>query len=180
MLPIHHFHHVRHTIDGIDLGIGVLWCERRLLAMSLAADRDVALKGCRSTVPGAIQMAECFPSQLEQDLLQALAGEPVCWSHDAAPVGGTDFQRRVWHQLEQVDAGETISYGQLARRVGVPGAARAVGSACGKNRLPLRLPCHRIISADGQLGGFTGDLKVKALLLGREAAVPAASKPLLT
>jgi len=178
--PTHHFHHVRHTIDGIDLGIAVLWCQQRLLAMSLASDREVALMVCTSMVPGAFQVVECFPPQLEQELLLALAGEPVCWSYDAAPVGGTDFQRRVWQQLERVEVGETISYGQLATRVGVPGAARAVGSACGKNRLPLRLPCHRIISADGQLGGFTGDLKVKALLLEREAAAPVASKPLPT
>lgn len=180
MQPIHHFHHVKHTIDGIDLGIAVLWCERQLLSMSLAARREVALKACTSTVPGAFQVVESFPPRLEQELLLALAGEPVCWSFDAAPVGGTDFQRRVWQQLERVEVGETISYGQLATRVGVPGAARAVGSACGKNRLPLRLPCHRIISADGQLGGFTGDLKVKALLLEREAAAPVASKRLPT
>jgi len=117
--PTHHFHHVRHTIDGIDLGIAVLWCQQRLLAMSLAARREVALKACASMVPGAFQVVECFPPQLEQELLLALAGEPVCWSYDAAPVGGTDFQRRVWQQLERVEVGETISYGQLARRVGL-------------------------------------------------------------
>jgi methylated-DNA-[protein]-cysteine S-methyltransferase len=88
------------------------------------------------------------------------------------PLGpeGTAFQRSVWRRLEQIPYGETISYGELARRVGNPKAARAVGSANGKNPLPIVIPCHRVIAGDGGLGGFGGGLRTKEILLGIEGA----------
>lgn len=78
---------------------------------------------------------------------------------------GTAFQRNVWNTLAKIPYGETISYGELARRVGNPKASRAVGSANGKNRLPIVIPCHRVIAADGSLGGFGGGLPTKVKLL---------------
>ena len=93
---------------------------------------------------------------------------------------GTPFQRSVWRCLEQIPYGETISYAELARRVGNPKAARAVGSANGKNRIPIVIPCHRVIAADGSLGGFGGGLPTKTKLLDLEAAhktVPRDKKP---
>ncbi|MEO8097802.1 MAG: methylated-DNA--[protein]-cysteine S-methyltransferase [Acidobacteriota bacterium] len=84
-----------------------------------------------------------------------------------APVG-TPFQRSVWKRLEEIPYGETISYAELARRVGNPKAARAVGSANGKNPLPIVIPCHRVIAADGTLGGFGGGLPTKTTLLSLE------------
>lgn len=66
-------------------------------------------------------------------------------------IEGTDFQRRVWREISRIPAGSTATYGELARRLN--GAARAVGQACGDNRLPLAIPCHRVIAATG-LGGF--------------------------
>ncbi len=88
------------------------------------------------------------------------------------PVGleGTAFQRRVWEALLAVPYGETVSYSELARRVGVPGAARAVGSANGRNPVALIVPCHRVIGADGALGGYGGGTARKRYLLGLEAA----------
>lgn len=88
------------------------------------------------------------------------------------PLGleGTAFQRRVWEALLAVPYGETVSYGELARRVGVPGAARAVGSANGRNPVALIVPCHRVIGADGSLGGYGGGTARKSYLLGLEAA----------
>jgi methylated-DNA-[protein]-cysteine S-methyltransferase len=81
---------------------------------------------------------------------------------------GTAFQRRVWRELQAIPYGETISYGELARRVGNPKASRAVGSANGKNQIPIVIPCHRVIASDGGLGGFGGGLPVKAKLLALE------------
>lgn len=78
---------------------------------------------------------------------------------------GTAFQRSVWRCLEAIPYGETISYAELAKRVGNPKAARAVGSANGKNPLPIVIPCHRVIAADGTLGGFGGGLSTKTKLL---------------
>lgn len=81
---------------------------------------------------------------------------------------GSEFQRRVWRALAEIPYGETWSYGQLARRLGDPAAARAVGQANNHNPLPLVLPCHRVIGGDGQLVGFGGGLPAKRWLLALE------------
>jgi methylated-DNA-[protein]-cysteine S-methyltransferase len=83
---------------------------------------------------------------------------------------GTEFQRAVWQRLREIPYGETISYSELARRVGNPKASRAVGSANGANPIPIVIPCHRVIAADGGLGGFGGGLLVKQALLELETA----------
>jgi methylated-DNA-[protein]-cysteine S-methyltransferase len=85
-------------------------------------------------------------------------------------MGGTDFQRRVWASLREIPYGETISYGELARRVGNPKASRAVGLANGRNPLAIVVPCHRVIGADGSLTGYGGGLDRKVWLLEHEAA----------
>lgn len=81
---------------------------------------------------------------------------------------GTMFQQRVWTVLRGIRCGRTLSYGEVARAVGKPGAARAVGGACGSNPIPLLVPCHRVLAANRKLGGFSGGLHWKRLLLGRE------------
>lgn len=86
---------------------------------------------------------------------------------------GTDFQRAVWSALATIPYGETISYAQLASRVRRPSATRAVGAANGRNPLPIVLPCHRVIGADGSLTGFGGGLPTKQFLLKLEGALPA-------
>ena len=78
---------------------------------------------------------------------------------------GTDFQKSVWQALRQVPFGKTESYGQLAKRIGKPKAARAVGSANNKNPIALIIPCHRIIGAKGALVGYRGGLEAKTALL---------------
>ena len=82
---------------------------------------------------------------------------------------GTEFQRRAWLGLAAIPYGATRSYGEQARRLGVPRAARAVGAANGANPLPIVLPCHRLVGADGSLTGFGGGLEVKRWLLDFEA-----------
>jgi len=77
---------------------------------------------------------------------------------------GTDFQKNVWAALCDVPFGEVVSYGDLARWAGRPKAVRAVGAACGANRLPILIPCHRVVAKEG-LGGFGGGTKMKKQLL---------------
>jgi methylated-DNA-[protein]-cysteine S-methyltransferase len=89
---------------------------------------------------------------------------------------GTAFQRRAWTALAKIPYGETRSYGEQARRLGVPRAARAIGAANGANPLPIVLPCHRLVGANGSLTGFGGGLETKRWLLDFEAA-HAATKP---
>lgn len=84
---------------------------------------------------------------------------------------GTSFQRRVWQELCQIPYGQTISYIELARRVGNPHASRAVGGANGRNPIAVIVPCHRVIAAGGGLGGYGGGLDRKRWLLEHEASV---------
>ncbi len=85
---------------------------------------------------------------------------------------GTGFQRRVWNELVRIPYGQTISYGELARRIGQQSASRAVGAANGRNPLPIVVPCHRVIGASGALTGFSAGLPIKAFLLRLEGALP--------
>lgn len=89
---------------------------------------------------------------------------------DALPVatGGTPFQRRVWTALRDIPAGSTSCYGELAQRIGCPGAARAVGAANGANPISIVLPCHRVIGAGGRLTGYGGGMTRKQWLLEHE------------
>jgi methylated-DNA-[protein]-cysteine S-methyltransferase len=83
--------------------------------------------------------------------------------------GGTPFQRKVWKQLWNIPSGETLTYGQVAEEIGSPRAARAVGSACGANPIPLFIPCHRVVGSNGNLCGFGGGgIEVKKWLLDYE------------
>ena len=85
---------------------------------------------------------------------------------------GSEFQRRCWLALATIPYGQTVSYGEQARRLGYgPEQARAVGAANGQNPLPLVLPCHRVIGADGSLTGFGGGLPMKRFLLEHEGAL---------
>ncbi|UUN28565.1 methylated-DNA--[protein]-cysteine S-methyltransferase [Streptomyces sp. FIT100] len=89
-----------------------------------------------------------------------------------ASTGGTEFQRRVWRALEEIPYGETVTYGQIAERVGSSGAGvRAVGTAIGRNPVLVVRPCHRVIGADGALRGYAGGLDRKERLLGLEGAL---------
>jgi methylated-DNA-[protein]-cysteine S-methyltransferase len=83
---------------------------------------------------------------------------------------GSDFDRRVWGALLRIPFGRTVSYGELAQQLGVPGCARAVGTANGRNRVPIIVPCHRVVAANGGLGGYGGGLEKKRWLLAHEAA----------
>ena len=106
-------------------------------------------------------------SDIEREIHRYLAGElmAIRLPYRAA---GTPFQQAVWEQLRRIPYGTTATYGQIAARVGRPGAARAVGSACGANPVPLVIPCHRAVAADGSLGGFTSGVWRKRLLIAIE------------
>jgi methylated-DNA-[protein]-cysteine S-methyltransferase len=84
-------------------------------------------------------------------------------------LSGTDFQVQVLRELQQIPYGQTVSYGEIAKRIGRPKAMRAVGAANGRNPLPIIIPCHRVIGSSGDLTGFGGGLDTKEALLCLEA-----------
>jgi methylated-DNA-[protein]-cysteine S-methyltransferase len=96
------------------------------------------------------------------------AGELDRFDLVLAPVG-TPFQQEVWSLLRTIPYGETVSYGEMARRLGRSKASRAVGGANGSNPIPIVIPCHRVVGADGSLTGFGGGLEIKRQLLALEA-----------
>lgn len=105
--------------------------------------------------------------QAAEELRQYWAGERRVFSV-AFEADGTEFQCRVWQALTEIPFGEIRSYAEIAKAVGKPKAVRAVGSANGANRLPIVIPCHRVLTSSGELGGYGGGLNVKRALLARE------------
>ncbi len=113
--------------------------------------------------------------EAKKQLDEYFQGRRTAFSLALAPEG-TAFQKHVWQALQAIPYGETVSYKTLAARAGAPGAARAVGSANGKNPLCLIIPCHRVIAADGSLGGYSSGLHIKEWLLAHEAKINGARK----
>jgi len=87
----------------------------------------------------------------------------------ALDMRGTPFQRRVWHALRAIPVGTTMTYSELARRIGAPKSARAVASACASNAIALAIPCHRVVRSNGALSGYRWGVERKRLLLNNEA-----------
>ncbi len=134
--------------------------------------RDGALSGVWMEDDDLPELVEDAPplGEARRQLEAYFAGELHEFDLPLAP-SGTGFQLRVWEELRAIPYGETISYGELARRMGDPGLARAVGLANGRNPLPVIVPCHRVIGADGSLTGFGGGLDRKRKLLELEAGL---------
>lgn len=118
--------------------------------------------------PARVEASWKKGSQLLREAVRQLrgffAGELQQFDLPLAP-DGTQFQQRVWNELQQIPYGETISYGELARRVGNPAASRAVGLANGSNPIAIIIPCHRVIGSNGKLTGYGGGLENKRWLL---------------
>lgn len=102
-----------------------------------------------------------------QQLAEYFAGKRKVFDLELNPKG-TDFQKKVWRELVKIPYGRTISYGELAKRIGNPSASRAVGLANGKNPISIIIPCHRVIGKNGSLTGFGGGIEVKRFLLDHE------------
>lgn len=135
--------------------------ERRMMPAQLATTR----RRIGPTTNGSSPLIDRAARQLHE----YLAGERVAFDLPIQ-LPGSPFQERVWGELLRIPHGETISYGEMARRVGMPAASRAVGRANGSNRIAVIVPCHRVIAAGGSLGGYGGGLPAKRFLLELEAA----------
>lgn len=114
-------------------------------------------------------------AEVRRQLEEYFAGERETFDLTLAPEG-TAFEKSVWSELSRIPYGQTRSYAEIARAIGRPGAARAVGRANGANPIPIVVPCHRVIGANGSLTGFGGGLEVKSLLLEIEGAALPFSK----
>jgi O-6-methylguanine DNA methyltransferase len=118
-----------------------------------------------------IERANAHLDVLSAQLDNYFKGQPESFDIPLDFLGGTDFQKSVWAIVHKIPYGQTTTYGQISQKLGKPGAVRAVGAANGANPIPIVVPCHRVIQADGKLGGYSGGLDIKDALLRLEGAV---------
>lgn len=109
--------------------------------------------------------------QAAQQLDDYLAGRRTSFDVPLAPAWGTSFQQSVWRALQGIAYGQTTTYGQLAKQLGQPQAARAIGAAVGRNPWSVIVPCHRVLGASGALTGYAGGLERKRALLTLEGVI---------
>ena len=121
----------------------------------------------RLRVDAATWSPEVF-ADLVRRLRAYFGGDRVSFKDTIDYGGATDFQRRVWAAARHIPYSETVSYGWLARAIGRPGSARAVGQALARNQVPVIVPCHRVVGGGGRLGGFGGGVEIKRRLLALE------------
>ena len=154
----------RHPVGPLRL----YFTDRGLAALEFAGDGASLAAGARRA-PASPQAAH--RGRLNGSLSAYFDGVPTDFAALTLDPRGTPFQLRVWQELRRIPWGQTISYGELARRVGNPKASRAVGQANAVNPIPLIVPCHRVIAADGSLGGYSSGLDRKRWLLRHEGAM---------
>ena len=116
------------------------------------------------------------PPVVFQRLRDYFAGDLTALDAIEVEPQGTEFERKVWRALLRVRPGTTVTYGELAIRAGYPGAARAVGGACGSNPIAVVIPCHRVVGANGSLTGYGGGMERKRWLLDHEGTLATASR----
>ena len=148
-----------------------------VVAADASGIRHILFERNRYPVPGRAAWLRSPPrvAHARKQLEEYFDGARRDFDLTLNPVG-TPFQVLTWNTLATIPYGETWSYGQLAKHIGEPDAARAVGAANGRNPIPIVLPCHRVIGADGSLTGFGGGLDTKAALLRLEGALAPAEK----
>ena len=140
-------------------------------ALGIAVD-DTGICSVRfGGAPAPVSPPDAVLTLAADELTRYFAGEVTTFTVPLSVRGGSEFERAVWRKLYAIPYAEMRTYGQIAAEVGEPEAARAVGVACNHNPLPVIVPCHRVVGADGKLVGFGGGLWRKKRLLELEARV---------
>ncbi|RUL74396.1 methylated-DNA--[protein]-cysteine S-methyltransferase [Dyella choica] len=167
--------HIRYTTTSTPLGqLLVAATAKGICAVTLGANEKELEQRLRDEFPQASRERVDNGREEWLDAVIARISSELGWSEQEAPdmppldIAATAFQWRVWEALTRIPAGTTKSYGELAAELGKPGAAQAIGQACGSNRLALIVPCHRIVREDGSLGGWRWGVERKRALLERE------------
>ncbi|MGQ9674775.1 MAG: methylated-DNA--[protein]-cysteine S-methyltransferase [Chloroflexota bacterium] len=151
--------------------VGLVASERGLVALEFPLPtRDEVTERLLEVFSDNLEVDDNAFPELSESLTRYFAGEQVEFNAAVDERLGTPFQRKAWDSVRSIPYGQTMSYGEVARRMGRPGAARAVGSAMRANPVPIVIPCHRVIGSSGTLTGFGGGLDLKRRLLRLEGA----------
>ena len=146
--------------------VWLAWSERGLQRLTWSAEGS----GAQAVLGQTSADLRPLPAAYADVLRAYFAGEAVDPTVLAVDLYGTPFQTKVWHALRAIGRGQVQSYAAIAAAVGAPRATRAVGGANGSNRVAIVVPCHRVVAAGHRLGGYTGGLRFKRLLLELEGA----------
>ena len=144
------------------------WMDSPIGGLRLHADAGLLTAIDFDARPRGSKLADALLDEAERQLAEYFAGERTTFDLPLAS-DGTEFQKRVWGELRRIPFGETTSYGEVARRLGYERVvSRAVGAANGANPIPIIVPCHRVIGANGALTGYAGGIERKTVLLALE------------
>ena len=157
--PVYHHHEI------VVTPVGVLVVECSDVGLRAIHRFDNAVEAKRFTRNHHCKPANVLCTKVASAIRTLCSGERPLLDFSFDLISGTDLQMQVWKAIATIPYGKTISYSELAETVGKPAAVRAVASACGKNPVPLIIPCHRVLAKDGSLGGFAWGLDAKELLL---------------
>ncbi|MCK5633913.1 MAG: methylated-DNA--[protein]-cysteine S-methyltransferase, partial [Anaerolineales bacterium] len=146
---------------------------RGVVALSFAESEDRFRDWLQHRVRATLVREPCKLREVVSQVLDYLEGRRKDFTFEYDLRSLTPFQRNVLTTVQKVPRGEYLTYGDLARRIGKPGAARAVGQALGSNPIPILIPCHRVLASDGSLGGYSGrgGVRTKEALLRLEGAL---------
>ncbi|TNE60204.1 MAG: methylated-DNA--[protein]-cysteine S-methyltransferase [Alphaproteobacteria bacterium] len=148
--------------------ISLAWQAAGLVALNFGDDPSYMRAHVERHKLGTLAKEPCATGPYEEPFQQYFSGALNALDQvKVAPIG-TEFNMSVWKALQAIPAGQTRTYGALAKDLGRPGAARAVGLACNRNPIAIAIPCHRVVGSTGKLTGFAGGLDVKAWLLDHE------------
>ena len=161
---------INYSIEKCVLGLLLAASsEKGICAILLADNSQQLLNELQSKFPKA---------DLVQDRHEKISGEIIDLINNPAQATslkldqqGTQFQQRVWNQLKKIPPGKTASYAEIAEKIGLPDAARAVANACAANRHAVLIPCHRVVRSDGKISGYRWGIQRKCELLRREASL---------
>jgi AraC family transcriptional regulator, regulatory protein of adaptative response / methylated-DNA-[protein]-cysteine methyltransferase len=142
---------------------------RGVCAILLGDDAEALVRELDRRFPRAELLEATRPFEQTVKRVMSLLERPSRPSALRLDIHGTAFQQRVWKALTKIAAGKTMSYAQIARKIGAPTSARAVAAACAANHLAVAIPCHRVVRSDGSLSGYRWGIERKRTLLAREA-----------
>ena len=162
---------IRFALGECSLGsILVAQSARGVCAISLGDDPEALLRELQDRFPAATLIGGDADFEVLVAQVVGLVEAPGTGAELPLDLRGTAFQQRVWQALREIPAGQTVSYAELARRIGAPAAVRAVAGACAANTLAVAIPCHRVVRSDGGLAGYRWGVARKRALLEREGA----------
>ena len=158
--------------------VGIVRSPRGLLALSLPKpDQEAALRPLLDRWGDDAQRDDVALGDLEEKLCRYFDGQSVSFDEPLDTSDATEFQRRVREVTRRIPRGETMTYGEIARQVGSPRSARAVGQVMARNPWPIVVPCHRVVGHDGRLTGFGGGLAMKRRMLEMEGTLTGTVPP---